>query len=94
MRNPFRRDLVLLHVLPYETDAMTRDHIVRATYDVAERLNDLKHRHGLIDDRTHAGVRFRLTIARQIVEHSHDGDEAIGPAAELGAHRTMFGDVS
>ena len=89
--------LALLHdgwqkILSYETDAMTRDEIVRATYDVAERLNELKHRHGLIDDRTHADVRFRLSIARQIVEHSDDGDETIGPAAELGAHRTMFGD--
>ena len=30
-------------ILSYETNAMTRDEIVRATYDVAERLNELKY---------------------------------------------------
>jgi hypothetical protein len=70
---------------------MTRDEIVRATYDVAERINDLKHRHGLIDDRTFADVQFRLTIARQLVAGAGEGDGG-GPAAELVNHWTMFGD--
>jgi len=78
-------------VLSYETNAMTRDEIVRATYDVAERLNELKHRHGLIDDRTWADVRLRLAMAREIVAHA--GREDVGDlAAELANHRTMFGD--
>jgi B12-binding domain/radical SAM domain protein len=79
-------------ILSYETDAMTRDEIVRATYDVAERLNDLKRRYGLIDDRTFSDVRFRLGMARQIVAHAGDEADLTGPAAELANHRTMFGD--
>lgn len=78
-------------ILSYETTGMTRDEIVRATYDVAERLNDLKHKHQLIDDRTFADVRFRLNMARQIVARAGD-DDVSGPAAELANHRTMFGD--
>ena len=79
-------------ILSYQTDAMTRDEIVRATYDVADRLNDLKHRHGVIDDRTFADVRFRLQIARYLVDQGGEGDDVSGPAAELANHRTMFGD--
>jgi hypothetical protein len=79
-------------ILSYETTAMTRDEIVRATYDVAERLNRLKHQYGLIDRRTFEEVQFRLTIARHVVENV--GTDAVigGPAAELANHRTMFGD--
>ncbi len=76
-------------ILSYETNAMSRHEIVRATYDVAERLNELKHRYGLIGDRTYEEVQFRLTMARRIVE---DGAEAVQPPAELANHRTMFGD--
>jgi B12-binding domain/radical SAM domain protein len=79
-------------ILSYETDGMTRDEIVSATYDVAERLNDLKHRFEIIDDRTFADVRLRLAIARQIVARTHDAGDVSGPAAELAHHRTMFGD--
>jgi B12-binding domain/radical SAM domain protein len=79
-------------ILSYETDSMTRDEIVRATYDVAERLNDLKHRFRLIDDRTYGDVRLRLTMAREIIATPRQTDDAAGPAAELANHRTMFGD--
>jgi len=80
-------------ILSYETGSMTRDDIVRATYDVADRLNALKHRHRLIDDRTFAEVRFRLKIARQIIANMDDDDDELGAtAAELANHRIMFGD--
>jgi B12-binding domain/radical SAM domain protein len=79
-------------ILSYETSGMTRDEIVRATYDVAERLNDLKHRYHLIGDRTHAEVRFRLTIARQVIANMADDEELGAAAAELANHRIMFGD--
>jgi len=78
-------------ILSYETNAMTREEIVRATYDVAERLNELKLRRGLIDHRTFTDVQFRLSVARQIVANPSD-DTLSGPAAELANHRTMFGD--
>lgn len=77
-------------ILSYETDAMTRDEIVRATYDVAERLNAMKRRFGLIDERTFAGVADRLAVARRLLD---DPQSAVPPAAiELANHGTMFGD--
>src|SRR5581483_6207736 len=79
-------------ILSYQTDAMTRDDIVRATYDVAERLNALKLRYGLIDERTFEEVQFRLTIARHLVASGDDDENLAGAAAELANHRTMFGD--
>jgi B12-binding domain/radical SAM domain protein len=77
-------------ILSYETDGMARDEIVRATYDVADRLNDLKHRFGLVDDRTFEDVQFRLKIAREIL--ASGVEDLSGAAAELANHRTMFGD--
>jgi hypothetical protein len=77
-------------ILSYETSGMTRDEIARATYDVAGRLNDLKHRYGLIDDRTFDDVRHRLNVAQQMQDAV--ASDAARAAAELSSHRTMFGD--
>jgi B12-binding domain/radical SAM domain protein len=78
-------------ILSYETDAMTRDEIARATYDVAERLNDLKRRYALIDGKAADGVAARLRVARDLLDRS--GTVAPSHAAlELANHGTMFGD--
>ncbi|HEX6641715.1 MAG TPA: TIGR04190 family B12-binding domain/radical SAM domain protein [Thermoanaerobaculia bacterium] len=53
-------------ILNYETQWMTRAEIVDATYDAAERLNELKFRHGRINAKTAAAVRARLARARAI----------------------------
>ncbi|MBI3401635.1 MAG: TIGR04190 family B12-binding domain/radical SAM domain protein [Acidobacteria bacterium] len=80
------------HILSYETDAMTRDQIVRTTYDVAERLNEIKHRRGVIDDATFSGVEMRLRAARALLA-SGAGPDALSHAAfALANHGTMFGD--
>jgi B12-binding domain/radical SAM domain protein len=79
-------------VLSYETSTMTRDEIVRATYEVAERLNDLKRRYELIDQRTFADVRLRLKLARYLVGQPDESDDVKSLAAELANHRTMLGD--
>jgi B12-binding domain/radical SAM domain protein len=79
-------------ILSYETTAMSRDEIVRATYDVAERLNALKHRYGLIDDPTFDDVRTRLTTARGLGDAASDADARAAFAAEMTNHRTMFSD--
>ena len=79
-------------ILSYQTSAMTRDDIVRSTYDVAERLNRLKLRYGLIDERTFREVQLRLTIARQIIATAGTDADTSRLAAELANHRTMFGD--
>ena len=76
-------------VLSYETDAMTRDQIAAATYEVASRLNAIKHRHGLIDDRTYAGVEYRLGVARQVMQEEGPWDAR---RIDLANHATMFGD--
>lgn len=60
-------------ILNYETRWMTRAEIVDATYDAAERLNELKFRHGRIDAKTAAGVRGRLARARAIRARLADG---------------------
>ena len=52
--------------LNYETRWMTRAEIVDATYQAAERLNELKLRHGRINAETAAGVRNRLARAREL----------------------------
>ena len=44
------------HILNYETKWMTRRELVDATYDAAERLNELKIRHGRLSKRRGRGV--------------------------------------
>jgi B12-binding domain/radical SAM domain protein len=78
-------------ILSFETDGMTRAQIARVTYQAAERLNDLKQRHGLIDARTHAGVTERLRAARRILATGGTGGVSHA-ALELANHGTMFGD--
>lgn len=60
-------------ILNYETRWMTRGEIVDATYDAAERLNELKFRYGRINDKTSAGVRGRLARARALRARLADG---------------------
>lgn len=52
-------------ILSYETDAMTREQILTASYDVAAALNELKLRHGLIDEATYSRVKSHQEAARK-----------------------------
>jgi B12-binding domain/radical SAM domain protein len=79
-------------MLSYETDGMTREEITRATYDVAERLNELKRRYQLIDQTTADGVAARLRVARQLLESTGRATRPSGAAIEMANHGTMFGD--
>jgi len=54
-------------VLSYETDAMTRDQIIAASYDVASALNELKYRRGLIDAETYEWVSSQQRTAREVM---------------------------
>ncbi len=54
-------------ILSYETDAMSREDLTRATYHVARELNHLKYRHGLIDAATYNSVGFRLRTAESVL---------------------------
>jgi len=55
-------------------------------------LNDIKRRHGLIDQPTFAGVARRLRAARQLLENDTEGTQLSRTSIELANHGTMFGD--
>ncbi|MFL6246624.1 MAG: hypothetical protein ACJ74H_11405, partial [Thermoanaerobaculia bacterium] len=63
-------------ILNYETDWMTRAEIVDATYDSAERLNELKGRYGRISAKRAAAVQSRLLAARAIRRKIAEGGDA------------------
>ncbi len=53
--------------LNYETDWMSRDDIVNATYDGAEALIDLKLRHGLVPAADAREIKEHIAMARKVV---------------------------
>jgi B12-binding domain/radical SAM domain protein len=55
-------------ILSYETDSMTREEIINASYDVAAALNELKFRHGLIDSSTFRWVASQQKKAREVLD--------------------------
>ncbi len=56
------------HILSFETDAMTRDEIVRSTYEAALRLNRLKFEYALIDEDLYQQIEFRIKSAQDVVD--------------------------
>jgi B12-binding domain/radical SAM domain protein len=54
------------HILNYETEWMTRERLVDATYDAAERLNALKVRYGYIPPKRAAAVLEGIRGAREV----------------------------
>ncbi len=55
------------YVLSYETEKMTRDEIVRSTYEAALKLNALKFEFGLIDENVYHQIEFRIKSALQVM---------------------------
>ncbi len=55
-------------ILSYETDAMTRDEIIAASYEAAGDLNELKFKHGLVDEATYRQVKEHQAAARAAME--------------------------
>ncbi len=76
-------------ILNYETDAMTRTEIVSATYDAAERLNDLKLRHGRIDPGRAAAVTRRLAEARSLRRRIREAGGRLDPET----HQALLGEI-
>ena len=62
------------HILNYETKWMTRRELVDATYDAAERLNELKVQHGRISKRRGRGVARGIAAARALRSRLDAGD--------------------
>jgi len=54
------------HILNYETEWMTRARLVDATYDAAERLNELKLRYGRITPKQAQAVAEGIAEARRL----------------------------
>jgi len=69
------------HMLNYETRWMTRRQLVDATYDAAERLNELKRRHGRIAPREAQAVARRISTARALRARIDAGAGSAGSAA-------------
>jgi hypothetical protein len=75
------------HILNYETEWMTRAQLVDATYDAAERLNELKLRYQRITPRQAGIVADGIAEARRLrarLEESHGG--RMDPAAAEQLH--------
>ena len=66
-------------ILNYETRWMTRAQLVDATYDAAERLNELKMRHGRISRRRGLAVARRIREARALRARLDEELSAGGP---------------
>ena len=75
-------------ILNYETNSMTRRELVDATYDAAERLNQLKLNYGRIDLRRGARVAARIREARSL--RNRLAAQQPGTAAPLG----LLGEVA
>ena len=78
-------------ILNYETRWMTRTEIVSATYDGAERLNELKARTGRLAPQRAAAVAARLHAARNLRERI----AAAGGRGDLDPeiHRALLGQI-
>ncbi|AUX09533.1 radical SAM domain protein [Halalkaliarchaeum desulfuricum] len=55
-------------ILSYETEWMSREEIVAVTYEASRRLNEVKYKHGLIDEETFDSVNDRIEASETIVE--------------------------
>jgi len=76
-------------ILNYETRWMTRRELVDATYDAAERLNDLKRRHHRISASSARAVARRIRAARGLRARL-DASGSLGPSPELTGEITRF----
>jgi hypothetical protein len=56
------------HILSYETEWLDRDQIVSATYQVAARLNELKHDYGIVDPETYQVTSAGLQAAQDYIK--------------------------
>ena len=60
------------YILSYETDSMTRDEIVEATYEAALRLNRVKREYNLIEEPLYKDIDYRIRMAREIIREVDD----------------------
>ena len=78
-------------ILNYETNWMSRDDLVEATYDTAEVLNQLKLRHGRIPKARGEAVARRIQRARAL-KHRLDALPP-GQSPDQATYRELLGDI-
>jgi hypothetical protein len=79
------------HILNYETKWMTRRELVDATYDAAERLNELKMQHGRLSQRRGRRVARSIAAARALRARLDAGIAAGNPQTAIAA---LKGEIS
>ncbi len=79
------------HMLNYETRWMTRREMVDATYEAAERLNELKRRYGRISERSARAVAGRIREATALRARL---DAEPGPAGAPAPSSALKGDIA
>lgn len=62
------------YTLSYETRWMTRDDIVRSSYEAGLRLNRLKEKYGLLDTATAERTEKRILLAREMIGKVDDAN--------------------
>jgi B12-binding domain/radical SAM domain protein len=85
------------YTLNYETQWLTRDEIVQASYEAGRRLNRIKARYGLIDAATAADVEARIDQAQAITARIDEIVQEPDPAAreaQLAALKTEVDESS
>jgi B12-binding domain/radical SAM domain protein len=80
------------HILNYETRWMTRRELVDATYDAAERLNQLKVEHGRLSQRRGRGVAEGIAAARAL--RSRLDEEIATQGGEGAAAGALKGEIT
>lgn len=79
------------HILNYETKWMSRRELVDATYDAAERLNELKMTHGRLSPRRGRRVARNIAAARALRARL---DEQMARGAGVVADAALTGEIS
>jgi hypothetical protein len=79
------------YILNYETKWMTRRELVDATYDAAERLNELKVQHGRLSKRRGRGVAQGIAAARALRGRL---DAGVAAGDEGAAARALKGEIT
>ncbi|MFB6267607.1 MAG: TIGR04190 family B12-binding domain/radical SAM domain protein [Halodesulfurarchaeum sp.] len=84
-------------MLNYETEHLSRQDIVDATYEAAKRMNRLKYEHGILDEDAYRTIIDRIERSEEVVERvdtiydHHPGDDRDRELAALSAELDDFG---
>jgi len=87
-------------MLSYETEHLSRDDLVSATYEAARRMNRLKYEHGLLDEETYHDIIDRIEDSQRVVDRVDEiretvpDDERDEALQELAAEVPDYGEWS